>query len=186
MGDLIKPLSDGNVEDEEKAKEMVSSLLLVLKEYNFDQSMITSLPNVLSKGPTLRGPFDAMVLTLLDEEVSKHLMAIDAMVKESEPLKAERAAALETAKVSCEAARSKQTECSEILNIAQAEEKECESALKKAHQLLKELGPQVQQCSNDLDAAKEKLSNFCEGPLVAFAELKDRTTLPPQAAVSGA
>merc|ERR1719401_1148609 len=127
MKDFVKPLAQGTLPEEE-AKEKVHSLVTVLKKFDFDQSMMTALPTSLTKEPEARGAFDLMVVTQLDEEVSKRVASLDTTLREAEPAKAQRAETLSAAESALAAAQEKQKDCAQSFDELRKEQ----SALKDA------------------------------------------------------
>jgi len=178
MTDFVKPLTEGGL-SEDQAKEAVASLTAVLKKFDFDQSMIMSIPTSLSKEPAVRGPFDTMVVAQLDEEVGKRVAALDATLKEGEPSKAERAAALASAEATLVSAKEAQLASAESFQAAQKAEKDASAALDAAKKALKAMTSEIRSHNRALDIASAELSVFQEGPLAVFGELKEHVAPPP-------
>merc|ERR1719499_1784647 len=135
--EFVKPLAEGALPEEE-AKEKAHSLVTVLKKFDFDQSMMTALPTSLTKEPANRGAFDLMVVTQLDEEVSKRVVLLDTMLKEAEPAKAARAEALSAAEAALEAAAEKQKDCAQSFDELRKEQSVLKDALSAAQTSLKQ------------------------------------------------
>ena len=78
--DLLKPLVSGS--NDIDVKYLVNGLLVVLKSLSFDHSFLVSIPNAFCKDVASRGVFDTMVVTQVDEDVSKRLASLNSRLQQ--------------------------------------------------------------------------------------------------------
>jgi len=183
MQDCAGPLVEGSAEDSD-ARGLVIKLVHVLTDFEFDESMTTAIPEALSKKPVERGAFDAMVVQQLSDEVSKRLAAFDGILNEAEQIRSALASALTGAEASQSAAKQARLASAAAFLQAQAAHRESMDTLAAAQQAQSRTKKEMQQHLDFLEDIKERLAAFREGPLAAFAELRDREA--PKAPVAEA
>merc|ERR1719291_30502 len=110
--------------DDEKTKEGCAEVLKIGKEYNFDDSLLTSLPSAIQKAPDARGGFDTLCLTQVQELLQKAISDLAATLAAGEPAKAERAGAVTAAEEALAAAETQETASKAALDEAKKEEGE--------------------------------------------------------------
>mmetsp|Transcript_41105 Transcript_41105/g.87552 ORF Transcript_41105/g.87552 Transcript_41105/m.87552 type:complete len:377 (-) Transcript_41105:115-1245(-) len=172
------PIKMGTATPDE-VKEGLAMLVKLGKEYSLDPSMLTSLPAALNKAPDSRGSFDAMVLTQVEEEISKHIQELDEELAKGEPSKAERAAKVTTATAELEAAATAETTAKATLKEAQTAQKEAEAEQKAAAKKVKDFDPEMRQVAADLDEEKANLEKLQTGAVATFKALSERSNIPP-------
>lgn len=172
--DLLKPLVAGS--NDIDAKDLVNQLLAVLKSLGFDHSLLISIPNAFCKDVGSRGPFDTMVVTQVDEEVSKRLAALNSRLQAADSEKKERETAVEACKSQLDAARDKQLSSASVFKATQAKKKELDETLKLAQQQLKATASQTNKLNQELADLQIQIADFQAGALDAFAKLQTRST----------
>lgn len=166
-------------EGAEGAPEAAHVMGSLRKHVELDDSLMTATQSALSKPPDARGPFDAMAINQLEEQISKTIAEFDAKISDSEPATAARAAAVAKAQVAHDATKTKQKASAGIFTSAQEDETECETALTAARKAVKDLTAEARKAASGLMKATAQLDQFLEGPMATFADLRDRETPPP-------
>jgi len=176
LAESFAPLKEGTKED---AKGSVTGLVKVCKEFEFDPSLISSLPIALQKAPADRGSFDSMVITQVENEITNKIAGFGETLAAAEPAKAAAAEKVTAASAVLEAAGEKDTAVKAELEAAKAAQKEAEVAAKAAQKVLKDFEPDMKKATKALEAATATLDQLTAGPLAAFAELLVLTNTPP-------
>lgn len=164
-----------------KAKSFLKTIEKMSKLCNFDSSLMAALPSALNKEPALRTGFDALTIQELDTEFSKNIGALEKVIADAEPDRAERAGTVQTAQSARDSAE--ETRLTNVTDLARAEaaQKQGEVALHEASLAVTNFLPELKSVMDACDAAKAKLSAFRDGPLMVFSELKDKASPPPPA-----
>mmetsp|Transcript_21464 Transcript_21464/g.64079 ORF Transcript_21464/g.64079 Transcript_21464/m.64079 type:complete len:369 (-) Transcript_21464:28-1134(-) len=173
MEECTAPLVDGSVE-EGAMRSLVIKLVQVLKGYQLDQSMMTAIPEALSKKPLDRGHFDTMVVQQLNDEVSKRLAAFDRTIQDAEMTRAACVSTLQAAESSEAAAKQQRVMTAQAYLAAQAAHRESANGLEGARQALAGAQQEIEQTLEWTEDAKARLADFRAGSLAAFVELRDR------------
>mmetsp|Transcript_102882 Transcript_102882/g.331561 ORF Transcript_102882/g.331561 Transcript_102882/m.331561 type:complete len:421 (-) Transcript_102882:242-1504(-) len=180
VAECFRPLvSEGGLSDEAEAKAKVEKLTAVLREEQFDESLVTSLPTALSKATDARGSFDMMVLTQFEQEVVVRVAAMKATLDGAEGAKAERTQRLESSRKTFEEAKNAQLESASIFTKAQEEEARREEALRLAKHQMSDLRKEARAFFKSVERATFDLKFFSDGPMAAFAALRELTAPPP-------
>lgn len=179
LAETFVPLKEGN---KEAVKGSVAELVKVGKEFEFDQSLMSSLPSAFSKDPESRGSFDSMVITQVESEIANKIAALAETLKVGEPAKAAAAEKVATTQAELTTATEKDVTCKAESEAAKAAQKEAEGTSKAASKALKDFEPDMKKASKALDAAKDILSELTAGPLKAYAELLELSNAPPPVA----
>jgi len=165
--------------DDEKTKEGCAEVLKIGKEYNFDDSLLTSLPSAIQKAPDARGGFDTLCLTQVQELFQKAIAELAATLAAGEPAKAERASAVTAAEEAFAAAETQETASKAALDEAKKEEGEAGEALKAAKAAVKAFNPELKEACDALDYAKASLKELDDDAVKPFTELMEWTNVPP-------
>mmetsp|Transcript_3401 Transcript_3401/g.5608 ORF Transcript_3401/g.5608 Transcript_3401/m.5608 type:complete len:389 (-) Transcript_3401:208-1374(-) len=179
MADIYTPIKEGTAENLPK---MIKSLMAKLKEFSvsMDGGLMETVPAALSKAKEDRGDFDKVVFEQLDSEFGKLVEKFNTILAEGGPGKAERAAAVETAKTELATAEEALKKADEESTAAAEAKTAGEAALKAAKKAAREAGPALKKATSELKDAEAKLDEFKEGPLAAFKSLAERSTPPPE------
>jgi len=169
--DMINPLSVNPVEGANTGK-MIDGLIKFLHASEFEESLITALKPALHKAPSDRGEFDLMCFKELNDEVSKRIAELEAVLSSGEAGKQERAAAVQAAEESLTAAREKQNAAAAMYTSAKSEQEEVNNMVNTINQASRDLGQQVKSITRSLSSAKTRLDVFNKGPMANFQELE--------------
>jgi hypothetical protein len=164
----IKPLVEAGSES-----APLKPLMKLLAEHNFNESMLTALPGALANTPDQRGPFDALVIQELNEEVAKRLDSMKATIASGEKAKADRAAAVSQAAAAVKAAKGKLISDAKAFEAAKAEETSVDEALQAINEAITEAKNKMKNENKALAKAKTALTKFQNGPQLAFTDLRD-------------
>merc|ERR1719343_704729 len=111
---------------------MVSRLKTTLNKFVLVESLMTALPNALSKQPSARGAFDVMVVSQLNEEMGKLIASLDTTISQGESVNQERSAALSVAEAALEESKRGQLVAAQAFRDAKGALDEANGGLKKA------------------------------------------------------
>eukprot|EP00933_Yihiella_yeosuensis_P071484 TRINITY_DN79692_c0_g1_i1.p1 TRINITY_DN79692_c0_g1~~TRINITY_DN79692_c0_g1_i1.p1 ORF type:complete len:385 (-),score=167.45 TRINITY_DN79692_c0_g1_i1:274-1428(-) len=181
VADFVTPLANGNDLSAEDTSRLVESLLALVSKLGLDESMLTALPEAISKAPAARGPFDKSVVEGLQQELAKRVAAANEELAKAAPAKAEAESAVKAAEAAFEKSKEKQHGTAAAYNEARAAQKAAEDELVQAQQDLEALDPEVAKAKKDLTNSEKDLEAFESGPKNSFAELRDRV-LPQEEA----
>lgn len=170
------PLKEASITGAE-AKKKLTVLSHAGKKYGFEPSLLTALVGALTKAPADRGEFDTVVLAQIDEEFATRISAIDKQQEEGQGGRAERAATVEAAKAVYEGGKAAQEDSALALEAAKDAQDKSEAAVASAREAVAAFIPECKRNISELEDAKASLRAFLEGPLAAFAALRE----PPQA-----
>lgn len=179
MKEGFAPLKDGvltlkNAGLQKTAKDVTK----VVAKLKLDPALIECLPSALVKKPDVRGTFDVLVLRQLEEAVEKHLAELASKIEAAAPAKEARAGEVKAAEFVIYTTGEKAK--ASVAALAEAE-----ANLKRDNRIRidakKELVRLMAECKASEAASKRaaaSLKDFQERILVAFGELRDRTTPP--------
>ncbi|CAK0827584.1 unnamed protein product [Prorocentrum cordatum] len=179
LKDMVSPLAEGTLPEGEVAGT-VSRLKAALKKFVLVESLMTALPNALSKPPSTRGAFDVMVVSQLNEEMGKLISSLDATISQGDSTNKERSAALAVAEAALDESKRGQLAAAQAFRDARDALDKARGELKEAERRLKELGPESKRSQGALDEAQAILELFQAGALASAQELKARLTPPPE------
>jgi len=177
--DLYEPLKVGEGLKPAESKRLLNNLGAYLKKISFDHAMAAAAHVALQKASGERTSFDQLVLTQVDADLSRRVAALEAKLAEGLPGKEARQAAADAAHSLVEVADSKRSSSIEAHDAAESEEAALRMSCNEATQSFEDHALEVKTAVLSLQAAKERLTEFQEGPLAAFKELKERSTPPP-------
>jgi chromosome segregation ATPase len=177
--------SDLNPMKESGGKQrQLARLSKAIARAGLEDSLVESVHLPLCKAPDQRGSFDGVVLKCLEEAIEEKMAKLSSDIEAFGPAKEERAAKVKEAQEAHDAAK----EASESAINALAEARKAEATAKEAaataKKSAKSLGSDLANAAQCLDESKAELSNFQNGPLAAFIELKNRTVPQPEPQVS--
>jgi len=179
MKDLYEPLKVGEGLKPAESKRLLKNLEAYLKKISFDHAMAAASQVALQKASGERTSFDQLVLTQVDADLSSRVAALETTLAEGLPGKEARQAAVDAAHSLAETADSKRSSSIEAHDAAEGEEAALRMSCNEATESVEDHALEVETAKLSFQAAKERLTEFQEGPLAAFRELKERTTPPP-------
>jgi len=169
--DLKQKLEAGEIEECNLRRE-AESLHAQLKPLITDENMLNALKLSLSKPTAVRGPFDTMVLEQVADTISKAVAEVTALIEGAEPLKVERAAAVETCRLALDESRKERIEAELGHSDADVAKKDAQSTLKDAKSHLSSFDGEIKQMSADLKEANANLQALNDGALTIFENLR--------------
>jgi len=175
---IYTPLKEGTIEAGQVSKK-AGMFVSLGKKLGLDASLLTSLPNVLTKSPGDRGGFDTVVLEQAEAEISKCRDALVNTLDNGEPAKKERAAKVEVAVAKLAEAAEAERTCKASLEAAKVDQKESEAAQKAATKAVQMFGPEMKKVAASFETAKASLETLKAGPLKAFEDLLVYTAIAP-------
>ncbi|CAE7599147.1 unnamed protein product, partial [Symbiodinium natans] len=137
------------------------------------RSLLTAIPEAITKEPAMRGAFDTSVVSGLQEELDRRRAAAAEELVAIEPKKEECKAELSQAEVAFEEAKAKQHLGAEAYTEARSAQSAAEGKVKEAQKALSALDPQVKSLQKDLKKLEAELTAFYAGPRSALAELAE-------------
>lgn len=171
MTNSFGPLVAGTSGDD-KAKQ-IKAVFAIAKSFEFDKSLMSTAQQVFQREAAERGAFDQTCLEQLQAAFSSSVAKCQEEIEAGAPAKAERAAAVERAEAAKTAAEATQTD----LKAKAAEAKDAKAAAASEQQAaaksLADFMPDLKAAGDGLDAARQTLKSFEEGPRVTFNELKE-------------
>mmetsp|Transcript_100980 Transcript_100980/g.253136 ORF Transcript_100980/g.253136 Transcript_100980/m.253136 type:complete len:385 (+) Transcript_100980:62-1216(+) len=159
--------------------KLVKALLKFAHDFHFEDVLVEAAEATLSKPPDARGTFDGLVITELDKAFADKIAALEETVRNEEPAKAERAAALEAAGARLSTAGEDEQARKAAVTEAAVAAKEAENAKKAAERAVKDFGPEMKRTAAELTAAQKKFAEV-ESIVCSFKELRERSAPPPE------
>lgn len=173
----FQSLKEGSVEKSEATKLASDLVTRTQGLFNLNETLATTVPSALGKEPTARGPFDTIAIQHLQEELDKSLREWNALIRDSDKVKASHAANVQTKHEEFKAAKERQLESAEAFNAIRKEIEENDTLLQETKKNLRRMSNVQRQAEKKLKEAQDKLDAFRQGPLSVFAELRDRDQL---------
>lgn len=155
-----------------KANKNAKELMLMGKNYGFDESLLIGLPGALSKKPTDRSTFDTMVLSAFESQIMTKIAEAETSMSEEMPGREARAAVVSSARSAFEAVKERHTATLAELAAAQVRLKEGEGEVRESQRQVQSFGQEVQQLMRAKEDAESKLTAFRNGPLAMFEDLR--------------
>jgi hypothetical protein len=165
MKDAYEPLKNGEVAGRDEAKTL-NALGKVLSDFDIESSLVNSLKDTLKKDVESRGTF---VLEEVETQVRKRVEGIDVLIKEAGRSEGQ----VTNAKAGAEAAYNASSE--KLFASKRTFFKEfmaAEESVFLAEEASAKQDEGVKAAEARLDAAREVLAAFVEGPWQSFADLK--------------
>jgi len=172
FAESFTPLMEGLV-DADGTAEKVKAIMSAGKSFGFDSSLMSTAVQVLQKPAAERGTFDATCFDAVRDSFTGGIAKFDAQLVEGAPAKAERASAVESAAAALAAAEASQVDLREKAAAAKDAKAAADAAAKASAKSLGDFMPDLKAAGDALDAAKEGLQSFVDGPHAAFNELKE-------------
>lgn len=145
--------------------------------FDVNETLAKSLPSALGKLPASRGAFDTMAIQTLQEDADKCLTEWNALLRDAEKVRAERAAKVQSAHEAFNTAKERQLASADTFTSAQEELASTQRLFAEAKRKLRAVPAAQHKVEKRLQDARNKLETFRQGPLLAFAELRDRNQL---------
>jgi chromosome segregation ATPase len=169
---------------EAQGRKSAKRVMSVLADFELEEFVVKSVGEALCKEAADRGTFDGVVLKHVDAKLTEWAGEVESSLKSGSDSKD----GLTKAKT---AAEETHAAAGEKINASKTAYQAATTALSEGKQVFKEAEAAVKSFEKDmttaaksLESAKASLLSFKEGPLKAFAELKDLAPPPePQAPV---
>jgi hypothetical protein len=171
--DFAKPLLQGSVA-ENQINDSVTALMKVLRQSDFDQSVLTAVPASFAKLPTVRGAFDEMVISQFEDETSKRFGAHAAALKAADAKAKEAQHRMEEVQSGMEEAQKKLGVSAEAYRKGQSETDAAQEKVSNSMQAINKAGVLHKQNHSNLTKLENKLDTLLNKPLKCFEELRER------------
>merc|ERR1712217_813622 len=112
--------------------KLVSSLMVVSRKYDLDETMLASLGEVLPKKPSSRSDWDNTILKTFEEVIAARIAELELELTQGEPGRLEREAEVKRARDGVQTSLDRQQEAAAELRRATAELRDVETAAKVA------------------------------------------------------
>jgi len=150
-----------------------------------DDTLLETLPSVVTKNPAVRSEFDTVVITQVERALADKSSALEVELNHLQPDKDARASLVDAA-LACEtAAKEALMAAKQAHAAATSEVNNAVNALAAAEKEWKGFGAEMKTIEATEVTAKEELSEFLEGPIASFSALK-MLTAPAQPAIEAA
>jgi len=157
-----------------------SKILSLSTKLGLEDSLLTALPSVISKKPSERGSFDAMVVAQLEEGLRNKVSKLNEIVTTGAPAAEAREAATAEAKGAVDASKQAQQLAADELTEANNAQKQRAREAETVKASLVAQGPAVKDAAALKTEKDEQLQRFVEWNLASFEMLRDRETLAPK------
>lgn len=155
-------------------KKAVQKTLQIGKEFSLDATLLQTFPMTCKKPSAERTEFEALMFTSLQSAIDKSIDALTAKIVEVEPVKAQKEAAVASAKEASDQAEAALTKAAEELQAAQEASKESSAEVKKAEKHLYEIWNDMKKACDAQDSLAGEIQNFKGNILTAFEQLKEK------------
>lgn len=173
---LMEGSKEGQSEQVMTGEAKAAELLALTVGLECDESLIAALPNALSSEA---GAFGEMVLKQFREEVSKGLTTIELTLKDTEPMRSEKQAAVQVAEAEHTAANKELLAAAASYQDADEKRQAADTALEAAQKPLHDLAQERSRAARAISKVKARLTKFQDGPLATFTELQEYTAVQP-------
>jgi len=163
----------------EEALGKQNELVMLLKKYKFEESMLTALPVALSKAPDARGQFDLMAIGQLETEIGNKVSEQEAILIAAKPGQDKCEAVVREAQECLNNARQAQRVAAKNFDDASKHQTCCEEALTVAQKAVRGITSSSKRLESEVYAAEAELEIFQQGPMETFKTLRERTTPAP-------
>lgn len=157
-----------------EGKQAVKKLTSIGKEYSLDETLISTLPMTCKKDPTTRTEFETMMFTSLKNAIDREIATISDKLGLLEPSKAEKLAAVASAKEEVERLESVQTAAHDEFSAANAASKDAGKEVSKADDYLYKIWKDMKTACDAQDELAAELKNFKDNVVTAFQQLKEK------------
>jgi len=169
VNDVLNPSKENGGD-----KKMLKQIEKIGKTFDMDGSLLEALHRALMvKTAEARSNFDGIAVREFESACQTIVAELNTVLKNGEPGKIEREAAVQSAKAMQEAACSQHEASSTAVSEAEAALKQSKVDVKTAEKGVHNFLSEIHTAANDLDAKKSELADFQQGALVDFAYLKD-------------
>lgn len=171
--DDFRVLREGTVEGD-LAKVHYDKVEALCNKLAVGDSLMNGLPSVLAKKPSERGSFDAMIVSQVEEALSKKLSELSTAIDQH----ASRADALASATLAAtselEASKATRDSASNALSAAMDSRQQHEEANQVALTAVADYEPEFNTAADVLAGEKEQLKSFVDWNLACFEILRNR------------
>lgn len=170
----IKPLVESGAD---AGVSNVPQVMKLLGKHEVNESLLNSLPELLTKKPEARATFDTVVVNEVVKEINGCLDAMRATIDNAASDKETLASKTKAEQESFDAQLAKLLEAAAVFQAAQTEEKEADTALNAAVRAQSAAATRRGAFAKACQVAVTALERFQSGPQAAFVALRDG---PPQ------
>jgi len=161
-------------------KTAVKKLLHAGKEYDLDETLLTTFPLTCKKEPASRSDFELMMFTSLKASIDKQIESLTQKVAELEPSKGQLTNTATAAQQSLERAQASLTAANEEHSGAHAAHKEADKAVTKAEDGRYQIWADMKLACDAQDDLADEITAFKE-TVQSFQQLRDREPEPEPA-----
>jgi len=165
-------------EHEAQGRKSSKRVLTVLTDFELEEFVVSSVGEALSKETVERGTFDNIVLGHVDVKLSEWEGTVEFSLKSAHDSKEEHTKAKTAAEQNHADSVEKFNASKMAYQSATTAISEGKHALKEAEAAVKSFEKDMTTAAKSLENAQTALSSFQEGPLKAFADLKDLAPPP--------
>jgi hypothetical protein len=173
--DSFEPISAGTAE-KDAINGCVEALVKIGKEFEIDANLLNSFPSAALKRPESRGKFDAMVLQVVKDEITKQITRFSDELARLEPERLERENLVSAHTLLVKEARESEAKSKDDLEVARAAQRKAETDLRAARLTLEGLAPGLRSKAEKLDVAKADVKEHQIGVRASFEELAGKET----------
>lgn len=169
----FRKLRDGDVEGDD-VKALYSKLEEQALNLGLEASLVTALPPCMTKKPSERGSFDAMVVAQLEEALTSKLSSLSEAVASAVPAAEARQAAVAAAMEQLEKAKEAQQAAADDMTAADGQRQERQQEHDAATAALTAFMPDHVQAVAARDSKIDQLQTFKDWNLACFETVRDR------------
>lgn len=173
LANEFRKLRDGEVEDAD-VQDMYAKLEEQASKLKLEASLITALPPCMTKKPSERGSFDAMVVAQLEEALTCQLKRLSEAVASAVPAAEARAAAVAAAREQLAKTKEVQQAAADEMTAADAQQQERQKEHDAASADLADFLPNHTQAVEVRDGKVSQLQHFKDWNLACFETVRDR------------
>jgi chromosome segregation ATPase len=178
MASAYEPLKLSGAKGHDGRKQL-SGLEHVLKDIGLEIGLVEKVPESMKKAPEARGTFDRLVQKHVEAGTANFFAKTEEGIKAAEVARPQLEEAKTAAQDAIGAAKERVTQSSDEHVASEAAYKKFEDTVKAAQKAVTNFSKEFASAGKGLEAAKKELSEFVDGPLKAFSELKVYAPLPP-------
>jgi len=166
-------------------KKAIKKLESVGKEYHLDDTLLQTLPLTCKKEPANRTEFESLLFDSLKTAMDKQIDTITHKLTELEPAKAEKEAAVATAKEALSRAEAALSGVNEEFTTSQAAAKDAQKEVKAADDFLYKIWGDMKVACDAQDELAAKVKQFKDDVWTAFHQLKEKQPTEEQSEEGG-
>jgi len=161
-----------------QGKKAVQQVLSLGKKYSWDSTLLQTFPMTCKKPAASRSDFEQHFFTSLQGCIEGQINDFAQKLSESEAAKAEKVAAVATAKGTLDSAEADLASASEAVNAAHSAQKDAAKDVSKAEHSLQEIWNDMKKVCDAQDEVATEVAHFRDSILSAFQQLKEKEPEP--------